>query len=161
MHGVSLRLFMKSLKREEKAVVLTLLLTCFSASSVLFANSRIAYASTTPTSCGYSSDGGTWGFIQIDEVGLTIDGGAHIYTYYGSGAFVTLEGWVEVIGYYQIVTHSFSGTGSWSYGPHDYDHTTGYVTAYDGNSNTNAGTFTGYITDGWPSPRCNYQGPTK
>jgi hypothetical protein len=119
-----------------------------------------AVSASTPTSCGTSSDGGAWGFVQI-TIGSTVECAARMTHYYGSGANATLWGYVRYYNYwYPIATYYFSYTGeSWDSGLRNYSGNFAKVVVYDGNSNKAAGTFTALISNGTPTPACPYQRP--
>lgn len=122
-----------------------------------------ASAFTTPTSCGTSSDSGAYGFIQIyvPPPGTgTIYGAATLNSWYGSGANAVLVGFLDGSPY-PIAQYTFSGTGSWDDGPANYGITSGYIHVYDGNSNTGAGTFNGYIVNSVTTPTCPYELPSR
>lgn len=131
--------------------------------AVLAANSSIVLAQSTPTSCGYSSDAGAYGLVQIDPTYSIAYASATLYSYYGSGA--NAQVWFVDNGFggwYPIATHTFTGTNTWVPWPNGttYDQDSAEIYVYDGNSNTNAGTFEGYILSGTPSPECRYQVPS-
>jgi hypothetical protein len=145
-----------------RTILVTGIVGSFAIPLISLTPSVLAY--TTVTACGYSSDGGSLGAVQIyypPPYAEELSGSGTMVHYYGSSAYGELDGnggfgWYAVNNGYHQFTHTGENLGTVV----NYDGSNARVIVFDGSTSQSSGTFTGTILNNVPTPSCRQNSPT-